>query len=48
VLGTRTPEQQMSDPVKAYLELMIENNAVPLTIMPFEYLQWLYYLNGGQ
>lgn len=48
VLGTRSAAQQASDPVKAYLELMIENNAVPLTVMPFEYLQWLYYLNGGQ
>lgn len=36
-----------TEPVKEYLELMIENNATPLIIMPFEYFSWMYYLRNN-
>ena len=49
VFGSDVPQVKKQDPVREYLELMIDNNANPLVIMPFEYFQWMYYLeNNGK
>lgn len=48
VFGSDTPQIEKRDPVREYLELMIENNAQPLVIMPFEYFSWIHYLNPAQ
>ncbi len=48
VFGSEAPEVERKDPAREYLELMIENNATPLVIMPFEYFSWMYYLNPPQ
>ncbi len=45
LFASDAPQITNNDPVKEYLELMIENNAVPLIIMPFEYFSWMYYLD---
>ena len=44
VFASDPPKVEHKDPVKEYLELMIEHNADPLVIMPFEYFNLLYYL----
>ncbi len=44
ISGSGAPKVEPVDPVREYLELMIENNANPLVIMPFEYFHWMYYL----
>ena len=48
VFGTNPPVVEQKDPVREYLELMIEYNANPLVIMPFEYFHWLYYLEKSE
>lgn len=48
VFGSEPPQVQKQDPVREYLELMIDNNADPLVIMPFEYFQWMYYLENNE
>ena len=49
IFGSEAPKVERKDPAREYLELMIDNNANPLVIMPFEYFQWMYYLeNNGK
>ncbi len=48
VFASDPPEIKHKDPVREYLELMIDNNANPLVIMPFEYFQWMYYLEMNE
>ncbi|TVQ74448.1 MAG: hypothetical protein EA363_01720, partial [Balneolaceae bacterium] len=49
IFGSEPPKVAAKDPVREYLEMMIDNNANPLVIMPFEYFQWMYYLeNNGK
>lgn len=47
VLGSDAPAVEQSDPAAQYVELMIEHNATPLVIMPFEYFSWMYYLKDN-
>ncbi len=44
VFGSSAPEIEKKDPVKEYIEMLIEYNANPLVILPFEYFSWMYYL----
>ena len=46
VFTSDPPKVEHKDPVVEYLELMIEHNADPLLIMPFEYFQWMHYLEN--
>lgn len=49
VFGSKPAQMSGNDPIREYLGLMIDNNANPLVIMPFEYFQWMYYLqNSGK
>ncbi|MEX0679775.1 MAG: S49 family peptidase [Balneolales bacterium] len=41
--GLDTAEADRKDPTTEYLELMVEYNAVPLVILPFEYFSWMYF-----
>ncbi len=40
------PKTTQKDPVVTYLETMIEHNATPLVIVPFEYFSWMQYLKN--
>ncbi len=44
VFGSDAPNTEQPDPIREYLELMIDNNARPLVMLPFEYFSWMYYL----
>lgn len=45
VFTSDIPSLEKKDPVKNYLELMLEHRGDPLVILPFEYFQWLYQIN---